>query len=174
MSWVISAYGMNGDPKYMDAYDLLTNATNQYDLNLVRRRGACSPHVCDDLENVCVWQLNLKITTPEDDNFSDDELTFLPYFTYAISTGAVSRQLPTTSSLASCSTPKCSRYGGVPVCKSVFAGHAQMFRRCSRPCARASIARGTRRCSTSARTSGRLCTSPSRAALPTRRRWTAW
>eukprot|EP00035_Acanthoeca_spectabilis_P013295 m.245027 g.245027 ORF g.245027 m.245027 type:complete len:55 (+) comp15849_c0_seq4:1750-1914(+) len=26
--------------------------------------------------------INLKITSPIDDNFSDDELTFLPFFTY--------------------------------------------------------------------------------------------
>src|SRR5688572_14844450 len=29
--------------------------------------------------------INLKITQPSDDNFSDDELTFLPYFTYLYS-----------------------------------------------------------------------------------------
>ena len=26
--------------------------------------------------------INLKIETPIDDNYSDDELTFLPYFTF--------------------------------------------------------------------------------------------
>ena len=42
------------------AYTELTNSTNQYLQNL----------------------LNLKITTPIDDNYSDDELTFLPFFTF--------------------------------------------------------------------------------------------
>ena len=41
------------------AYDELTNASNQYDVNAV----------------------NLKIQTPIDDNFSDDELSFLPILT---------------------------------------------------------------------------------------------
>ena len=44
------------------AYATLTNATNDYARNM----------------------LNLKIETPCDDNFSDDELTFLPYATWLV------------------------------------------------------------------------------------------
>eukprot|EP00940_MAST-03C_sp_MAST-3C-sp2_P002252 g2252.t1 len=44
---------------FKSAFDELTNSSNQYDLNLV----------------------NLKITSPCDDNFSDDELAFLPFYT---------------------------------------------------------------------------------------------
>lgn len=48
-----------GDPSQWDKYvDELTNATNQYNQNM----------------------LNLKIAAPCDDNFSDDELTYLPFF----------------------------------------------------------------------------------------------
>ena len=47
-------------PIFEKAYAELTNSTNQYLQNL----------------------LNLKITSPIDDNYSDDELTFLPFFTF--------------------------------------------------------------------------------------------
>jgi hypothetical protein len=43
----------------MAAYNNLVNATNHYDVNT----------------------LNAKIMSPDDDNYSDDELTFLPYYT---------------------------------------------------------------------------------------------
>lgn len=62
LSWIASVQNNTGDPTgfYEDAYLELTNATNQYNQNLV----------------------NLKIETVYDDNYSDDELTFLPYYTY--------------------------------------------------------------------------------------------
>ena len=54
--------GLNATSKEIlkNAYDILTNQTNQYD------------------ENV----RNLKITVPCDDNYSDDELAYLPFFTF--------------------------------------------------------------------------------------------
>jgi hypothetical protein len=65
--------GMNAtDPEnalWTDAVAELTNSSNQYYQNM----------------------LNLKITTPIDDNFSDDELTFLPFFTYLSACPAKSR-----------------------------------------------------------------------------------
>jgi hypothetical protein len=48
--------------RLIDGYNTLSNATNQYLQHL----------------------LNLKIAVPTDDNYSDDELTFLPYFTWAV------------------------------------------------------------------------------------------
>jgi hypothetical protein len=48
--------------RLLDGWTVLTNATNQYDRNL----------------------RNAKITVPTDDNFSDDELTMLPYFTWLV------------------------------------------------------------------------------------------
>ena len=49
-----------GNPSQWDKYvEELTNASNQYNENM----------------------LNLKISAPCDDNFSDDELTYLPFFT---------------------------------------------------------------------------------------------
>lgn len=50
------------------AYEELTNATNQYDVNAV----------------------NLKIQSPCDDNFSDDELSFLPILTLLMTTSSSS------------------------------------------------------------------------------------
>jgi hypothetical protein len=41
--------------------------------------------------------LNLKIEVPDDDNFSDDELTFLPYYAFLTST---SNQTLTAPALA--------------------------------------------------------------------------
>ncbi len=38
--------------------------------------------------------INLKIETPIDDNFSDDELTFLPYYTLFRSSSTVASQYP--------------------------------------------------------------------------------
>ena len=46
--------------KYDDAFEILTNHTNQYQWNV----------------------LNQKILAPCDDNYSDDELAWLPYFTW--------------------------------------------------------------------------------------------
>ncbi len=46
------------------AFEYLTDGDNEYYSNL----------------------LNLKIESPYDDNFSDDELTFLPYYIYLTST----------------------------------------------------------------------------------------
>ena len=57
LAYLSAAANLTGpQPWIMDAYHELTNATNQYNQNL----------------------LNLKITVPLDDNYSDDELTFLP------------------------------------------------------------------------------------------------
>jgi hypothetical protein len=35
LSWVLSAYNVTGSAMFSAAYDLLTNSTNQYDLNMV-------------------------------------------------------------------------------------------------------------------------------------------
>ncbi|EGD83339.1 hypothetical protein PTSG_03947 [Salpingoeca rosetta] len=58
----LAAYSPNPDMQKLakTAYNELTNATNQYDKNMI----------------------NLKIESPDDDNYSDDELTFLPYYTF--------------------------------------------------------------------------------------------
>jgi len=59
---LLSAYEITGDSLFTKAYyDLVQN----YDYNI----------------NV----INQKITQPSDDNFSDDELAFLPYFVYIFS-----------------------------------------------------------------------------------------
>jgi hypothetical protein len=60
LSWLSMAAEVTGDASLLDARAVLLNATNRYDRNLV----------------------NVKIQSPSDDNYSDDELTFLPYFTY--------------------------------------------------------------------------------------------
>ena len=54
-------FSCSGDPdgSLREAYNILRNKTNHYQANTV----------------------NAKILSPDDDNFSDDELTFLPYFT---------------------------------------------------------------------------------------------
>lgn len=59
LAFLSAAYNATGDDMFTQAYAELTNATNQY------------------AENT----LNLKIEAPCDDNYSDDELTFLPYYT---------------------------------------------------------------------------------------------
>lgn len=59
LAFLSAAYNATSDKSFSDAYAMLTNATNQYHQNC----------------------LNLKIEAPCDDNYSDDELTFLPYFT---------------------------------------------------------------------------------------------
>ncbi len=51
------------------AYADLTSTNNEYNLNM----------------------LNLKIESPIDDNFSDDELTFLPYYTFLTNCGDETR-----------------------------------------------------------------------------------
>ena len=58
------------------AYAELTNATNQYNGNV----------------------LNTKIEAPCDDNYSDDELTFLPYYTQLAFTTDASRNAPVLAS----------------------------------------------------------------------------
>lgn len=60
LSFLNAAYVVTGNATFMDAIVTLSNNTNQYQRN----------------------QLNLKIEAPCDDNFSDDELAFLPYYTY--------------------------------------------------------------------------------------------
>eukprot|EP01102_Stenamoeba_stenopodia_P019004 TRINITY_DN7060_c0_g4_i2.p1 TRINITY_DN7060_c0_g4~~TRINITY_DN7060_c0_g4_i2.p1 ORF type:complete len:802 (-),score=153.57 TRINITY_DN7060_c0_g4_i2:157-2529(-) len=59
LSWLLTAYRISNDTYFTDAYNLLTQKYH-YDVNIV----------------------DLKITQPSDDNFSDDELTFLAYFSY--------------------------------------------------------------------------------------------
>lgn len=58
LAWLVSAYRLTGNAKYLDSFQYLT--ANQF------------------LENL----INQKITTPCDINYSDDELTFLAYYTY--------------------------------------------------------------------------------------------
>jgi len=59
LSFILSAYRVTGDSKFSKAFDFLANK-NGYSTNII----------------------NQKITQTDDDNFSDDELAFLPYFTY--------------------------------------------------------------------------------------------
>ena len=58
LSWLSEAYLLTKDSIFSAGYTQLCNTTNQYGGNL----------------------LNLKIEAPCDDNYSDDELTFLPYY----------------------------------------------------------------------------------------------
>ena len=58
--------------KFAAAYATLCNATNAYGANM----------------------LNLKVETPCDDNFSDDELTFLPYLTWFSASALASVEAP--------------------------------------------------------------------------------
>ena len=65
IAYIASAYsvcGLNETSKEIlkIAYEQLTNETNQYNENI----------------------RNLKITVPIDDNYSDDELSYLPLFTF--------------------------------------------------------------------------------------------
>eukprot|EP00943_MAST-04B_sp_MAST-4B-sp1_P004601 g4601.t1 len=63
LAFLSAAYSVSNEttkPILINAYKELCNSTNQYNENI----------------------LNLKITAPSDDNYSDDELTFLPYFTF--------------------------------------------------------------------------------------------
>ncbi len=53
VSWILSAYSLTQDPKYLNAYNNLTN-NYQYNINII----------------------NQKITQPSDDNYSDDELAW--------------------------------------------------------------------------------------------------
>jgi hypothetical protein len=59
LSWMRSAYRVTGDPMFANATKFLIEQ-NGYAENMV----------------------NSKITPPDDDNFSDDELSFLPYYTW--------------------------------------------------------------------------------------------
>jgi hypothetical protein len=62
LSWLSAAHVITGEDKFLQAWQNLTDAhTNQY------------------LQNV----VNFKITIPSDDNFSDDELSWLPIMTWA-------------------------------------------------------------------------------------------
>ena len=72
---------------YINAFNELTNATNQYHWNV----------------------LNQKIQAPDDNNYSDDELAWLPYFTWfftspATSTSTSTSTSPSTSSSSSSSS----------------------------------------------------------------------
>ena len=63
LAFLSAAYSVSNEttkPILLKAYKELCNETNQYNENI----------------------LNLKITVPSDDNYSDDELAFLPYFTF--------------------------------------------------------------------------------------------
>lgn len=72
LTWILAAYEITGyikllprvtpsDQLFLNAYnDLVVNYA--YNINII----------------------NQKITQPSDDNFSDDELAFLPYFLYSI------------------------------------------------------------------------------------------
>jgi len=62
LSWILSAYSIEPDQKFLDAFHYLVD-NYDYDTNVI----------------------NAKITQPSDINYSDDELTFLPYFTYLFS-----------------------------------------------------------------------------------------
>lgn len=57
--WLLSGYRITGNPLFINAFDTLVN-DHYYGLNMV----------------------NQKITQPSDWNYSDDELAFLPYYTY--------------------------------------------------------------------------------------------
>lgn len=92
LAFLSTAYATTGDELFKTAYETLTNATNQYHENLVQ-----TPQLTDatilyghctfrahDTDIACLAphpsQLNAKIESPDDDNYSDDELTFLPYY----------------------------------------------------------------------------------------------
>lgn len=59
LSWILGAYRITQQPKLLRAYTELTEKYG-YAINVI----------------------NQKITQPSDDNYSDDELAFLPYYTY--------------------------------------------------------------------------------------------
>eukprot|EP01116_Phalansterium_solitarium_P014972 TRINITY_DN3293_c0_g2_i1.p2 TRINITY_DN3293_c0_g2~~TRINITY_DN3293_c0_g2_i1.p2 ORF type:complete len:654 (+),score=269.04 TRINITY_DN3293_c0_g2_i1:3242-5203(+) len=59
MAWLLSGVHITGNPLFQTAFDSLVTKYG-YGLNMI----------------------NTKITQPSDDNYSDDELTFLPYYTW--------------------------------------------------------------------------------------------
>eukprot|EP01043_Picozoa_sp_COSAG02_P081857 COSAG02_NODE_20218_length_842_cov_1.419919_1_plen_208_part_10 len=63
--------------RWAASYSELTNATNGYAENM----------------------LNTKIEAPVDDNYSDDQLTFLPYYTFLTTTAEPARRAPALASL---------------------------------------------------------------------------
>ena len=63
--------------RWAAAYAALTNATNDYSANM----------------------LNAKIEAPVDDNFSDDQLTFMPYYTFLTATTDPVRRAAALASL---------------------------------------------------------------------------
>ncbi|EDQ88047.1 uncharacterized protein MONBRDRAFT_33081 [Monosiga brevicollis MX1] len=86
LSYLVAGIGLARTPaekaKFEAALANLTTADNQYDENM----------------------LNLKIKSPDDDNYSDDELTFLPYFTMAL--GLNLTKLPQMASALSLSVER--------------------------------------------------------------------
>jgi len=62
MAWLAFAYDITGNALFEQSLKDLIIQYN-YDVNII----------------------TLKITNPDDDNYSDDELTFLPYYTYLLS-----------------------------------------------------------------------------------------
>ena len=65
LSYLLSAYRMTGNVTFVNAWQMLYNGMyrgvpTEYGRNMI----------------------NQKVTFPLDDNYSDDELAFLPYFTY--------------------------------------------------------------------------------------------
>ena len=73
LAYMQAAVNQSSDPAAQAllarAYADLTGPSNEYNLNM----------------------LNLKIESPIDDNFSDDELTFLPYYTFLTNCGDPTR-----------------------------------------------------------------------------------
>jgi len=62
LAWLAAAYEVTNETKFLDSFNYLVEE-HGYGINII----------------------NLKITQPSDYNYSDDELTFLPYFTYMFS-----------------------------------------------------------------------------------------
>ena len=78
LSYIAAAQNLSGDPtgSFEAAYNVLTNATNQ--VCVLSARLALGLMTVQYNQNI----INLKIEVPEDDNYSDDELSFLPYYAY--------------------------------------------------------------------------------------------
>lgn len=81
ISDVQAAITMTGNKTFYDAFDYLVNVRF-----LAHASGGLSlcPSVLQD-EGYATNVINVKDTWPNDDNFSDDELTFLPFFGYLFS-----------------------------------------------------------------------------------------
>ena len=67
---------------YRDAFNELCNATNQYHINVVSAALYACPCHSGFVTGTLSSQINAKIESPLDDNYSDDELAFLPYFAF--------------------------------------------------------------------------------------------